>query len=246
MSKGTRAQIQNLTMEQAVKNAVEDAFQVSGIVTKSDMDELMETLEKRIKDSFAAELEAVTKPFANRIEALEAKVAMYEAHFEELELKIDNAEQYSRRSSLRLYNLPLPEDGKETSNDCMNKVKELFKEMEVSVPDSCIDRVHRVGQIKTPAGSSMSVQPVIMKFTSFRSRVQVYRARKKLQNVKFGLDLTPRRKDLLSHAQNNVKNNPKIEFAFADINCRVGLKLKHGGFKFFNTKSEFYDVLNQC
>ena len=63
--------------------------------------------------SFAAELEAVTKPFADRIEVLEAKVSMYEAHFEELELRQDNAEQYSRRSCLRRYDLPLPEKGGE-------------------------------------------------------------------------------------------------------------------------------------
>ena len=50
-------------------------------------------------------------------------------------------------------------------------------------------------------------------------------SKEKLQNVKFGLDLTPRRRDLLSYPQTNVKNNPNIEFAFADINCRVGLNL---------------------
>ena len=167
MSKGTHAQKQNLTMEEAVKNAVEEAFQTSGIVTKSDMDKLMEALEKRITDSFAAELEAVTKPFADRIEVLEAKVSMYEAHFEELELRQDNTEQYSRRSCLPRSDLPLPEKGGGTLDDCLNKVKELFNEMEITVPDACIDRVHQAAQIKTPAGSSTSVQSVIMKFTSF-------------------------------------------------------------------------------
>ena len=116
--------------------------------------------------------------------------------------------------------------------------------MEVTVPDACIDRVHRVGKIKTPAGSSTSVQPVITKFTSFKPRVQVYRARKKLKNQKIGLDLTPRRKDLLSYAQIQVKSKTNVEFAFADINCRVGLKLKEGGFKFFNTRDEFHNVVN--
>ena len=246
MSKGTRTQFQNLNMEQAIKNAVENALQVSGIVKRSDMEELMGTLEKRIKESIAAELETVTKPLADRIDALEAKVALYEKHFEELDVKLENAEQYSRRTSLRLYNLPLPENKQETSNDCLNKVKELFTEMEVSVPDSCIDRVHRIGRIRTIAGSSTSVQPVIMKFASFRARVQVYKARKKLQHQKIGLDLTQRRKELLSYAQTCAKTNPNIEFAFADINCRIGLKLKQGGFKFINTKDEFHNVLNEC
>ena len=246
MSKGTRTQTQNSNTEQAIKNAVENALQVSGIVERSDMEELMGTLEKRIKESIASELEAVTKPLAEKISALEAKVALYEKHFEELDLKLENAEQYSRRTSLRLYNLPLPEYGQETSNDCLNKVKELFTEMGVSIPDSSIDRVHRIGRIKTSAGSSMSVQPVIMKFRSFNARMQVCRARKNLQNKKIGLDLTQRRKDLLHYALTCVKTNPNIEFAFADINCRIGLKLKQGGFKFFNTKDELQNILNQC
>ena len=92
MSKGTRTHLQNSNMEQVIKNAVENALQVSGIVKRSDMEELMGTLEKHIKKSIAAELEAVTKPLADKIKALEAKVAWYEKHFKELDLKLDNAE----------------------------------------------------------------------------------------------------------------------------------------------------------
>ena len=117
--------------------------------------------------------------------------------------------------------------------------------MGVSIPDSSIDRVHRIGKIKTAAGSSTSVQPVIVKFTSFHARKQIYRARKKLQNKKIGLDLTKQRKNLLHYAQMCVITNPNVEFAFADINCRIGLKLKKGGFTFFITKDKLQNVLNQ-
>lgn len=220
MLKCNRTQSQNSNMEQAIKNAVENALQASGIVKRSDMEELMGTLEKRMKEAIAAELEAVTKPLSDKINALEAKVALYEKHFEEIYLKLDNAEQYSRRTSLRLYNLSLPENGQETSNDCLDKVKELFTEMGVSIPDSSIDHVHQIGKTKSHEGSSTSVQPVIMKFTSFHARMQVYRARKKLENKKIGLDLTKRRKDLLHYAQTCVVINPNIEFAFADVNYR--------------------------
>ena len=68
--------------------------------------------------------------------------------------------------------------------------------------------------------------------------MQVYRARKKLQNQKIGLNLTQRRKDLLFYAQTCAKTN--------QINGRLGLKLKQGGFKFINTKDELHTVLNQC
>ena len=78
MVKGTHVQLQNLNMEQAIKHAVDNALQLSGIVKRSDMEELMGTLEKRITESIAAQLGTVTKPLADRIDALEAKVALYE------------------------------------------------------------------------------------------------------------------------------------------------------------------------
>ena len=41
-----------------------------------------------------------------------------------------------------------------------------------------------------------------------------------------------------------VNSKTNVEFAFADINCRVALKLKGGAFKFFNTRDELHNVLN--
>ena len=40
--------------------------------------------------------------------------------------KIDNNEQYSRRLCLRINGIPLPEDGNESGEDCLDKVKQLI------------------------------------------------------------------------------------------------------------------------
>ena len=45
-------------------------------------------------------------------------------------------------------------------------------------------------------------------------------------------------------AQTYVKAHPIIELAFADINCRLGMKPRQGGFMFFNTKDELKNILN--
>ena len=36
----------------------------------------------------------------------------------------------------------------ETSESCLNKVKELFKKIEVDIPDATLDRAHRIGPKK--------------------------------------------------------------------------------------------------
>ena len=38
------------------------------------------------------------------------------------------------------------------------------------------------------------------------------------------VDLTNRKYKLLKHAQETIKSNDNVSFAFADINCSLGLK----------------------
>ena len=41
--------------------------------------------------------------------------------------------------------------------------------------------------------------------------------------------------DLLKEARTRIKSADSVEYAFADINCSLGLRLKNGRFKFFNS-----------
>ena len=59
--------------------------------------------------------------------------------------------------------MPLPENGDETSKNCLTKVKQVFKDLEVAVPDDCIDRAHRIGRVKT-SDDGVKQQAVIVKF----------------------------------------------------------------------------------
>ena len=87
------------------------------------MTQLLDKLESRINLSLTKLITDATKPLLDTVDALENKVALYEAYFKELderiedleyrcEIKVDDIEQYSRCSCLRLYGLPLPEGGK--------------------------------------------------------------------------------------------------------------------------------------
>ena len=52
------------------------------------------------------------------------------------------------------------------------------------------------------------------------------------RKVKIQLELTARRSKLLKHAKGKVAASTTFEFAFVDINCRLGLKTKDGSYFF--------------
>ena len=114
-------------------------------------------------------------------------------------------------------NLPSDVDGKETSDECIDKVQGVFEELGLSIPANVIDRAHRVGKEIVVKGKR--VRSMIVRLTTFRHCTMIFRARKNSTKYKIKLDLTKRRLRLLK------KVNEKLEgksdsFAFCDINCR--------------------------
>ena len=108
-----------------------------------------------------------------KIDILEAKVAVMENYIRKLEQSMDDQEQYHRRLCLRIEGIPAAEKGKsESSEQCVAKVKQMFKKLNVNVPDIVIDRAHRIGKR----------HQMIVRFMTWRHRMLVYRARKKLES----------------------------------------------------------------
>ena len=233
--------------EAALRKVISDA--ISDLPDKSYIAELVEKLEVKINETIQVEIQKVIAPLNNKITTLERKIDVYEAHFAgiekrlaEAEFRIDEAEQYSRRACLRIYGIPLPPSGNESAESCISKVKEVFKEIEVDVPDHGIDRAHRIGKKYTRNGKME--QAMIVKFVSWQDRTAVYKARKKLDDKAIQLDLTARRSRLLKYAKDKVEGNEDIDFVFPDINCRLGLKTTDGKFFFYSDESELEAVLD--
>ena len=84
------------------------------------------------------------------------------------------------------------------------KVKSMFSELGVDIPDAVIDRENRIGR-KTMDANEKHKQQVIVRFTTWRHRTTVYRTREKIKSIKIRLDLTKPRLDLLSSANNVLK-----------------------------------------
>ena len=161
-----------------------------------------------------------------------------ESHIKHLMSCHDNQEQYSRRLCLRIDGMELPQQ--ETGEECAEKVRRIFDELEVLVPDAVLDRAHRIGPVKQINGKTF--QQVIVRFTTWRHRTYVYRARKKASSVKIRLDHTKVRLNVLQMAREVLKSYPEEIFVFADVNCTTRINID-GEISPFTSKEDLLTLL---
>ena len=168
--------------------------------TTSQLDELLKQIREKDK----------------KIELLESKVAILENSIKLIEKKCDDNEQYSRRTSVRINHIPLPENGEETADQVFAKVKESG----VDIPDAFLDRAHRVGK-RYLGPDGVRKHQVIVKFTTWFHRSVFYRGRKNLSVAKVHIDLTQSRFKLLKRSQSKTVGSNVVDYIFADINCSL-------------------------
>ena len=137
----------------------------------------MTTVVDEIKAELAVEKTKTVK-LESSVAMLKQQVKTSKKNMVENSLRAEQNEQYSRRTCLRIDNIPLPTDqSRETEEDCLNKVKEVIKTLKVDIPDVVIDRAHRIGRKPKPLVKWGMNQSMIVKFTTWRHRTAVYRAR---------------------------------------------------------------------
>ena len=220
-------------LKQIVESIRED---LRSKATTAKIDELL--LKINEKDELITTLQ-------NRIENLDSRLKVVENTNTLLERRCDDLESYTRRQNLRIVGIPEPDDASETSEDCLTKVKEEISKLDgVHVNlDVAIDRAHRVGPKKDRQGNPIQ-RPMIVRFTSWRSRTHVYIKRnKERREVRFYVDLTKRRVDLKKKAIEKTQNNHKVSFVYADVNNNVCLMLSDDRKKIFNSEDELDRIL---
>ena len=105
----------------------------------------------------------------------------------------------------------MPSNGlKETGEECLSKARNALDKLKVDIPDMVIDRAHRIGRMKVIDGKK--VQPMIVRFTTWRHHTNVYRARKNCEEHRVKLDLTKDKVSLLKRA-NDLLNSDQNSFA---------------------------------
>ena len=70
---------------------------------------------------------------------------------------------------------------------------------------------------------------------------------KELKERKYSifLDLTTQQLNLLKRARDLVIGNDKVDFVFADVNCRLTVKFKDGRFRFFDNFEELEKLIQE-
>jgi len=179
------------------------------------------------------EMNNIVQSQSNEINILNDKVAVLNSSVEHLKHITDCQEQYSRRNCLRI--VGIKKDRDETSDQCVEKVLGVCKDLNVDIAEGCIDRAHRVGRDR---------KTMIVKFTSFKSRTLLYKSRKKEDYpIKIHLDITKKRLEILDEAKKHIKDDCSVNFVFADINCNTVAKTKDNRYLFFNSLDEFKKIL---
>ena len=171
---------------------------------------------------------------------MEEKLAYFESQNELKSRKIDNLEQYRRRESLRFSNFEVKEN--KSKEECEHVVKIYIRNsLNVDIEESEYNRIHRIGPKIIKNGKTF--QQIIVKFKGFVPQTKVYRARSHKVDIAIHLDLTKRRYLLLKDAYGKYKDCASVDFACADINCSLCLRLKNGDWKFFNSLEELERLL---
>ena len=200
-----------------------------------------------VRDSIARLFEAKLKEKDEKIEKLQSHVAMLQMHVMNLKQahdeKLEELEQYGRRLCLRIDGVPHKEV--ETANEVLQTVKEKIDEVGADIPDVVIDRAHRVGAPFFDDSTHSKSQSIIVRFTTFRHRTLFYNKRKKLsKNVRIKLDLTKQRYNLLKYARERVENLENVKYVYADINCRLKVRMSDDKEYFFDSVDKLIDIVD--
>ena len=148
-----------------VSKEISDYFTklIEPLVTTQRLEEMFGKFKEEIIERFEEKFTAQNQ----KIVDLEEKIVLQEKKIENLSIKCDDNEQYSRRYCLRMHGLKY-EKKNENQNGIVSKVSECFSEIGLPYEEAEIDRVHRIGKPYKNEGSGLTVKSIIIKFKSWR------------------------------------------------------------------------------
>ena len=107
----TRPILNEATVKNIVASVVKAA--IPNLPNKGEMKDFLDKCEVKVHQTVINDIKKVADPLIARIEELEFKHNVYEAHFQSLEKRLDVAERYlddaeqcSRRACLRIHGIP--------------------------------------------------------------------------------------------------------------------------------------------
>ena len=205
---------------------------IEPLVTNNSLEELFNKLKDEIVKKFD---EKISEQNA-KIEKLESIITIHENTIDQLLVKCDDNEQYSRRSCLRIHGVEVKEN--EDEDGVMNVLEDCYFSVNLQFHANDIDRAHRIGLPYTDKNSGKKVKSIIVR--SWKARQRFYKGRprycadsSKKPGFTVSVDLTKRRYLLLTKAKGLIKGNSNIKYVYSDINCSLALRFKDGFIQVF-------------
>jgi len=120
----------------------------------------------------------------------------------ELDDKYEDLENYSRRTCLLIHGVP---EDKDKDTDELS-IKFCKNHLQIDLTLAEISRSHRIGKLKSP---NEKPRPIIIRFTSYRTKVNIYKQKRKLKGKKLLIteSLSKTRAKLYKEAINCFKHD---------------------------------------
>ena len=118
--------------------------------------------------SFLAEIKTVVAELSQEVQEQRTEIVTLKFQLEQEKRKRLTLEAYSRRSNLKVMYIP------ENIQELRVHILDIFNRESISICDSDIDQVHRIGKFRQ---HSRTPRPVIVRFTSMRARMAVWEKR---------------------------------------------------------------------
>ncbi|CAF1293755.1 unnamed protein product, partial [Didymodactylos carnosus] len=96
-----------------------------------------------------------------------------------MDKRMNHLEQYDRRTNLRFFRMIFDEMENENTNEIILQIAEC---LDIPIYEIDISRSHRVGKYNP---QSSTPRPIIVRFTSYRSRELFYKNRKYLNGTDY-------------------------------------------------------------
>ena len=148
------AKTTNMSVSQEIREYFSELFKLLAT------NEILEDIFKKLKDEIVSKFEEKFDEQNRKIDELEGKIAIEANTLDQLIIKCDDNEQYSRRSCLRIHGIECSDD--ERNDNVLQWMKECYEEMNLSFQDENIDRVHRIGRTYTDKNTGKKVKSIIV------------------------------------------------------------------------------------
>ena len=238
----TPAKMSTCDISEGTKTYLDELMRMYTTELKSEIDELKTLLNK--KNELIDELNARVIQVVQRIVELSDELRNSRI---ELEIKIDDNEQYSRKDSLRIEGIDF--DAGETRQALGSKIVKCLGNLGAKVSMGDFHRYHRSSAPRTLTDGRV-VSQTIVRFNNWAARANTLQAsqtgtrKERLARPQFvRVDITKRRYALLKEAQKALDNHP-VAHAFVSSECVLKVKNRRTNHEFsFNSHAELAPIL---